>query len=158
MTQEVALVDRVTVDGLDNLGEHVAIAATVPLKVSLLNRSTKAFRSLDVHGFTASGQPLVLNGTRLVQAFRATEPDETVHNVYPVAAGGGDPTDPVGPFTPAPAGMTAVLSDGNQLPVVYYDVHGRACAIDREPISRALFVLEEDDGLVRIDLPPSATE
>lgn len=158
MAQEVDIVDRVSVDvdGLGDLGQHAAIAPAARLKVLLRNRTTKEFRSLPVYGFTAAGEPLVPAGAHLTRAVAAAAPDESVHSILPET-----PSErlenPVGPFTPAPAGMTAVFDDGSRLPVAYYDVHGRACAINLEPISRTLFVLEEGEGLVRIDLPSSTS-
>lgn len=154
MAQEIDIVDRVSVDvnGLGELDKRVAIAPATPLVVFYRNRSTQTFRRATVHGFNGSGEPLVVDGNRLIRAVAAARPDETVDSIRPEG-----PTDrrdghPVGPFTPAPAGMTAVFSDAT-LPVAFYDVYGRACAIDRDPGARSLFVLEDDEGLVRIDGP-----
>ena len=37
---------------------------------------------------------------------------------------------PEAPFTPAPAGLYAVFSNGTKVPVVYFDAHGHSLVID----------------------------
>lgn len=157
MTQEVDIVDRVNVaivDGIEDAGSRAAIPVSTPLVVLIGNKSTGQLRRVAVHGFTGDGEPLVLDGTRLVRAAAVVKSGEKLHSICPK-----EPTkleSPVGPFTPAPSGMSAVLNDGSTLPVAYYDVHGRACAVDQDPVSRSLFVLEEQEDVVRIDVPPVA--
>lgn len=154
---EIAIVDRVPVniEGMPEFSHHVAIPAVEPLDVLIFNDANKTtVRRLPVYGFTADGNPLVLDPreARLVSANAILAAGErariTQRYVAPYAA--------VGPFTPAPGGMIAVFSDGRRLPILYYDVHGRAVCADNDARSRTLFVLDdEDEEPIRIEgYPP----
>lgn len=155
---EVTIVDRVQVDveGISEFGHHVAIPAVEPLEAVIHNKKTARWRSMPVYGFTASGQPLVLDPQRakLVTISFMVNAGETAR----IQAREVRPEGAVGPFTPAPAGMTAVFDDGRRLPIVFYDVHGRPVSVFDGDKSRVLFVVDEDDdGLVRIEGGPHVT-
>jgi hypothetical protein len=147
------IVSQVDVDGIPEFGHHAAIPAVEPLEVAIYDKKTKGQYRRTVYGFTAAGQPLVLDkqGGAVVPVGAILKPGETAH----IQKRDTRPYTAVGPFTSAPAGMTAVFSDGRRLPVVYYDVHGRpTCIYDGEK-SRVLIALDEDDEeLVRIEGDP----
>jgi hypothetical protein len=155
---EVAIVDRVQVDveGIPENSHHVAIPAVEPLEVVIYSKKASRRRSMPVYGFTAAGQPLVVDpqGARLVSAAGVVKAGETMW----IQAREEKPEAAVGPFTPAPAGMTAVYEDGRRLPIVYYDVHGRPVSIFAGDKSHVLFVVDEDDdGLIGIEGGPHVT-
>jgi hypothetical protein len=131
----------------------VAIPTIEPLEVVIYDKETKGQYRRPVYGFTAAGQPPVLDkqAASLTSVGAILKPGETAR----IQTRDTRPFTAVGPFTPAPAGMIAVFSDGRRLPVVYYDVHGRPVCIDEGERSRVLFVLDEDDEiLVRIEGDP----
>ena len=155
MTDEIVIVDRVQVD-IGELGEfahefaqHAAIPVSEPLQAVYVNRGGSR-RVCTVYGFTANGQPLVLNddGTRLVTVWG-------LKSVQQQFLGVQRPDNPplTGPFTPAPAGLVAVFQDGRKVPVVFYDVHGRAVLLGEDD-HRNLYLAEEDEALVRIEGNP----
>lgn len=146
MTQEIAVVDQVTVDvdGISDLGEYAAIPAPASMEVVLQNTSSGNRRLFDVHGFTASGHPLVVQRDRLAPVRDVRKPDESAVLVSSM------PEQPVGPFTPAPDGMAIEFTDGSWSTVAYYDVHGRACAIDSVTTGRSLYLVEDHPGIKHI--------
>jgi hypothetical protein len=141
----VAIVDRVQVDveGIPEFGHHAAIPAAEPLDVVIRDKKTKREHAQAVYGFTADGRPLVLDRQRakLVPVSSILTADQSAR----IEARSAQRFDAVGPFTPAPTGMVALFSDGRRLPIVYYDIHGRAVCMEDGNKSRELFTLDEDD-------------
>ncbi|WP_432845580.1 hypothetical protein ACQPXB_32720 [Amycolatopsis sp. CA-161197] len=110
-------------------------------------------------GFTADRYALVLSEGlgRLVKAFSAARKLETFEGVKSPRTTAG-PTGIRGPFTPAPPGMIVVFSDGTtREPVRYFDVLGRPVLIDLDSKSRALYLAQEDEGIVRIEGPEGSS-
>lgn len=153
MSEDITISDQVDVhvEGLRDFDHHVAIPAIAPLEAVFSHRSGRV-STRKVHGFNALGVALVLNGTssRLVSVHEATPRDGDFVGVR-------ERPSPamIGPFSPAPPGMTAVFTSGERLPVVYYDSLGRAVLIGEDP-HRGLYLAEEDEGLARIEGGPTA--
>jgi hypothetical protein len=158
--EEMTIVDRVVVDVEDfsRLDDHAAISPAEPLLALYRHTITNAHRQLTVHGFTAGGQALVLDPTagRLVHTWEAAGNGERFVGVTPQA----DPPEisAIGPYTPAPLGLTAVFADATQVPVVFYDLLGRPVVVDTVEKTRCLVLLDEDQ-VERIEYqPPAARE
>ncbi|WP_143249890.1 hypothetical protein [Amycolatopsis sacchari] len=153
---EVTIVDRVQVD-IDDLGklaDHVAIPPAEQLEVVYVNTESGGRRTRRVYGFTAGGDALVVpnSGARLVAAHREAKPNERLH----IRRRSDDYSDrPVGPFTPAPKGLTAVFTDGRRLPIAYYDVHGRSVCIDDDAACWLFVVHEDNEVLARVEEEPT---
>lgn len=151
MTDEVAIIDRVQVDvaGVGDLNTYAAIPVSEPLHAVYAGTGRGRSHTREVYGFTASGDPLVLNddGTRLVPAWKENGQRYRVER----------PDNPPlrGPFSAAPAGMFAVFHDGRRMPVVFYDVHGRAVLIGNDD-DRSLYLAVEDTEFARIEGGPIA--
>ncbi|MEV4601319.1 hypothetical protein AB0K15_28445 [Amycolatopsis sp. NPDC049253] len=157
MTDEVVVSDRaqVDVDNLPKFDGHVAIPAAEPLEAVYRHDETGDERTATVHGFTADRYALVLNEGlgRLVRARHAARQHETFEGIKPPRTTAG-PTGIRGPFTPAPPGMIVVFSDGTtREPIRCFDSLGRPVLIDLEPTSRALYLAQEDEGILRIEGP-----
>lgn len=150
------IIDRVQVDvdDLKDFAAYAAIPATEPLEA--MYQTTNRLVNHPVYGFTASGDPLVLDDDsgRLV---RAWENLRSGHKFIGLRRRSKPPL--TGPFTPAPPGMVAVFTDGHTAPVVFYDVYGRAVLMGEDE-TRELYLAEEDEALVRVDggPRPSAAE
>lgn len=128
---------------------HVAIAPAEPLEV--VYRQDEPFRSRTeaVHGFTAEGEPLVLDKVRckLVPASENKRSAETVDSIRRREI----TNEPRAPFVPAPPGLVAVYQDGSRAPVVFYDVYGRAVTVDFDDQARRLMLPEYTEELVRFE-------
>jgi hypothetical protein len=147
--EEIAIVDRVQVDvgDLDRFDTHVAVVSARAMDAHYTTRSGNRLVK-PVHGFTATGLPLVLDVDRkvLVPAARVLTPGTVFHGLV-------DAEQPLsGPFTPAPPGMVAVLNDGHRIPVVFYDRFGRAVLIGADP-DRSLYLATEEEDLADIEGP-----
>lgn len=146
------IVDRVVVDleDLARLDDHAAIPAAEPLVALYRHTTTSVQRRLTVHGFTADGRALVLDSSsgRLVRTWEAAGDGERLVAVLPRDRAHETPA--VGPFTPAPPGLTAVFTGGRQVPVLFYDLYGRPAVIDGEEKGRCLYLATEDEALERI--------
>ena len=151
MTDDVTIPSKVEVDidNLDRFDDHVAIAPAEPLEVVYRNDKTFRSRTATVHGFTAAGEPLVLddNARKLVVARHSEHANETIDRVRTLEA----TDEPRGPFSPAPPGLVAVYRDGSRAPVVFYDVYGRAVTVDFDDQVRQLMLPEHDEEVVRFE-------
>ncbi|WP_435157100.1 hypothetical protein [Amycolatopsis sacchari] len=151
---EVTIVDRVQVD-LDDLGKldnHIAIPPPEPLEVVYADTAGATTHVKRVFGFTADGEALILpeSGTRLTPAWDLRKAG--IHRRLRRVS--TEPSyKPVGPFTPAPKGLTAVFEDGRRCPIVYYDARGRSLCISSSE-ARNLYVVEEDDEFVSVEGEP----
>lgn len=151
MTDDVTVSNKVEVgiDNLDRFDDHVAVAPAEPLEAVYYNEKTSHHRTATVHGFTAAGQPLVLDSIahKLVPVHQGAHINETVQNIRTLTL----TDEPRGPFTPAPTGLVVVYHDGSRAPVVFYDVYGRAVTVDFDDQVRRLMLPERDDGMVRFE-------
>jgi len=56
-----------------------------------------------------------------------------------------------GPFTPAPAGLVVMFTDGREQPVLFYDVHGRAVLMDPDDVTCDLVLAETVADVQRVE-------
>jgi hypothetical protein len=106
-----------------------------------------------IYAFSAEGHPLVLGlDDTLVRADVAQTklPYAGIHTPF------GPPL--AGPFTPAPAGLVAVFTDGRERPVLFYDIHGRAVLMDTDDVTCDLVLAETATGLQRVEMRPAPGE
>jgi hypothetical protein len=154
----MTIVDRVVValENLSRLDDHAAIPPAEPPLAPSQHITTNAHRPLAVHGFTADGHALVLDPTagRPVHVGEAAGEGERFVGAIPR----DDPPEisAIGPYTPAPPGLTVVFADRTRVPVVFSDLHGRPVVVEAEEKARCLVTVDEDQ-VERIAHQPSAT-
>lgn len=134
-------------------GERPVVAAPPDLHARY-ESDADTYATLRIYAFSAEGHPLVLGfgGTRLVRP----EVAETKMTYVGVHTPFGPPL--AGPFTPAPAGLVALFSDGRELPVLFYDVHGRTVLTDPDDVTCDLVLAETIADVERVEFRPAPSE
>lgn len=129
-------------------GERPAVAAPPDLHARYETDGAGTYVTSRIYAFSAEGHPLVL-GPGDTQLVRPEVVAETKMTYVGVHTPFGPPL--AGPFTPAPAGLVAVFSDGREQPVLFYDVHGRAVLMDSDDVTCDLVLAETVADLRRVE-------